>query len=282
MTTHHFTCTDPHGTHNIAYSQWGNPNNPNVVVCLHGLTRNRHDFDYLAPALASDYQVICLDVAGRGDSDWLAHPEDYNYSVYVADMLALLEHLSIGTLDLVGTSMGGLIGIMLAAQPNSPIRRLVLNDVGPTIPKTALLRLAIYLRQPLPHFSSVSEVEQRLRTIHAPFGPLTDAQWHHLAQHSVQLTKDGNYRIAYDPKMVYPFKQGKIEDFNLWSTWELIQCPILVLHGEQSDVLLNQTMTKMQASHPHTQVITFPGIGHAPALMDEQQIQVIKEWLNDK
>jgi pimeloyl-ACP methyl ester carboxylesterase len=283
MTFYPLTCADPHGSHKIVYTQWGDPTNSEVVVCLPGLTRNRHDFDSLAPVLAADYRVICPDIVGRGESDWLAAPEDYGYALYVADMLTLLESIKVDKIDLVGTSLGGIIGMMLAARPDSPIRRLVINDVGPLIPKEALRRIAFYLTKSPPYFATLNEVEKYLRSNYAQFGPLTDAQWQHLAQHSAQLTEEGNYRLAYDPNIAKTLQQVVLlKDVDLWSIWNTISCPVLVLHGEQSDVLQTETIQQMQATHPNTQAVTFEGIGHAPALLNEQQITVVKEWLQSR
>jgi len=280
MTTHHLTCKDPQGYHKIVYSQWGDPTHGEVVVCLHALTRNRHDFDKLATELASDYRVICPDIVGRGESDWLAVPEDYSYALYIADILALLEFIKVDKITLVGTSLGGIIGMMLAARPHSPIQRLVINDVGPLIPKEALRRIAFYLMKAPPHFTTLNEVEKYLRSIYASFGPLTDAQWQYLTQHSAQLTEEGNYRLAYDPMIAKTLQQVVLlKDVDLWSIWNTISCPVLVLHGEQSDLLKTETIEQMQATHPNTQAVTFAGVGHAPALQDEQQIGVVKEWL---
>ena len=279
MTSHRLTGPDPHGSHNLAYTQWGDPENPQVLVCVHGLTRNSRDFDFLAKALVSDYRIICPDLVGRGNSDWLTHPEDYEQSVYLADMVALLEHLNLNTVDWLGTSMGGLIGMLLAAQPHSPIRRLVLNDIGPFIPQSEVSRLAQRLKEPWPHLTSLLEVEQFLRFIHRQFGPLTDAQWQHLAQHSARQNEDGSYRLAYDRQIVQKLQAAARQDVVLWEFWEKIRCPVLLLHGQESMLLTLETIAQMQASHPNMQVVTLPGIGHAPALMADEQIQLVKEWL---
>ncbi len=283
MNHHHVICSDPHGTHRMAYTQWGASDNPKVLICVHGLTRTGRDFDTLATALAEDYRVICPDIVGRGKSDWLDCPEDYGYPVYVADILTLLKHLNISSVDWIGTSMGGLIGMFIASQSESPIQRLVLNDVGPFIPKEALRRIAKYLLLPSPHFTDLSEVEQYVRLHYAPFGPLTDAQWQHLARHSVKPKATGGYCLSYDPKIAHPFLQveqmTEIQDVELWHIWESLDCRILSLRGEESDVLLPETIAQMQASKPQMQAINFPEIGHAPALMAEEQIEAIQNWL---
>ena len=250
-----------------------------VLICIHGLTRNSRDFDSLAAVLASHYRAICPDVVGRGQSDWLSHPEQYTSEVYLADMLALLKHLNLKQVDWLGTSMGGLIGMILAAQQPQLIRRLVLNDIGPFIPKDSLIPLTQRLTQSPPQFTALSEAEQFLRLIHSQFGPLTDSQWQHLTQHSTQLHEDGYYCLAYDPKIAHTFQSAADSDTDLWSTWQMLRCPVLLLHGEQSLLLSTTTIAQMQKTCPQLRVVTFSGIGHAPALMAEEQINVIQEWL---
>lgn len=279
MTTNTLTCIDPHDTHDMVYRQWGNLNSSQVLLCAHGLTRNSRDFDFLATTLESHYRIICPDIVGRGESDWLSHPMDYTYSVYVSDILALLETLNITSIDWLGTSMGGLIGMSISTLPNSPIRRLILNDVGAFIPKIALKRIASYLTaQSLPRFNNLFEAEQYFRKIYTTFGHLSDLHWQHITQHGVRITENGSYVLAYDPGIALPF-QNIIEDMNLWPLWEKITCPVLLLRGEDSDLLPLDVATQMQEIHPTMHTVTFKGIGHAPALMDNEQIQIIKSWL---
>lgn len=277
MTSQRLTCTHPHGTHNIAYTQWGEADNPQVLFCVHGFTRNSRDFDDLAAALASDYRVLCPDLVGHGDSDWLSHPKDYQYSQYLADMLGLLAHLNLSSVNWLGTSMGGLIGMSLAVQPQSPIKRLILNDIGPAIPKK-LIGFFNLFKQPQHIFSSLFEVEQFLRG-YAQVGQLTDAQWQHLIQHSTRIAEEGSYRLAFDSHIFKLFQSITKKNVDLWSIWEAVSCPVLLLHGKQSALLTTKTITRMRVSHPNMQVITFPGIGHAPALMNKEQIQIVKQWL---
>jgi len=278
FSTHSMICPDSQGSHTLAYTEWGEPDNSKVLICLHGLTRNGRDFDTLASVLSTDYRVLCIDIAGRGQSDWLSQPENYTYETYVTDMLVLLEHLHLTKIDLVGTSMGGLIGMFLAARPASPISKLVINDIGALVPKTGLQRIAKYLNQPRPQFATLQEVEKYCRIVHMLFGNLTNVQWQHLAKHSVKAVTGGGYRLRYDPAIAIPFK-GELEDIDLWSIWEQVRCPVLVLHGEKSDLLSPQIIQKMQAKHPLTQTVTFPEVGHAPPLMSEEQIAVVKSWL---
>ncbi|MDM8560191.1 alpha/beta hydrolase [Thiotrichales bacterium HSG14] len=280
MTHHRFSCANPRGTHRIAYTQWGKPNNPQVIICLHGLARNSRDFDFVAAALASDYRVICPDIIGHGDSDRLSHKEDYTYALFIEDMLALLAHLNLKTVDWLGSSMGGLIGIGLASQSNSFIKRLILNDIGPFISKVSLTKVADNLNKPQPRFENLFEAEQFMHLAYKKqLGHLTEAQWHHLTKHSIRLNQDGYYRLAYVPKFAHLSKKMATANLNLWSKWVVIACPVLLLHGKNSEILLKETITKMQVSHPEMQVVTFPDVGHTPPLMEKCQIQIIQQWL---
>ena len=276
MKVERLTCKGSYGVHQLVYSCWGDLDNP-PILCLHGLTRNRRDFDTLANVLAQNYQVICLDIVGRGESDWLPNARDYDYPVYIEDILILLAHLKIKTVDLLGTSMGGLIGMWLAACPHSPVRRLILNDIGPWVPQVGLMRIAQYLLQPPVHFTSMEEVETYVRKVHAQFGLLTTEQWRELAQHSVKSLPEGGYRLTYDPKIAWPFKE--IKEINLWSVWEQIRCPVLLLWGEHSDLLSTDIIEQMKIIHPTMEVVTVPHTGHAPALKNAEQIQIIQKWL---
>ncbi|MGK7942952.1 MAG: alpha/beta fold hydrolase [Microcystaceae cyanobacterium] len=274
------TCSHPNETYEMAYWQWGDPNNDKVLVCVHGLTRNGRDFETLAPVLASDYRIICPDLVGRGESDWLTHAENYNNLHYVQDILTLLKHLEITQVDWLGTSMGGIIAMLLNFQSPSTIKRLILNDVGSFIPKDALQRIAKYLLigdRILPDFTAV---EQHIRRNYTGFGQLSDAQWEQLAQNSVTLLPDGQYQLNYDPNIGYPLRDiSKIQDIDLAALWQPLNCPILLLHGNQSDLLLPATIKEMQSQKPKMNVVHFDQVGHAPALMDQIQIQTIKEWL---
>jgi pimeloyl-ACP methyl ester carboxylesterase len=275
----------PHGFHRVAYTEWGDRDNPQIVICMHGLTRNGRDFDALAQSLAHERRVICPDVPGRGESEWLAHAEDYNYPVYLAAAAALIARVTApgaggetGTIDWVGTSMGGLIGMLLAAQPNSPIRRLVLNDVGPFIPKESLRRIAMYVGKD-PRFQSMQELESYIRTVSAPFGPLTDAQWRHLSVHSARRLDDGSFGLRYDPGIGIPFSTGPLEDVDLWPAYDAIRCPTLLLRGAQSDLLLPATAAEMTRRGPRPELVEFAGVGHAPMLMADDQIDAVRRFL---
>lgn len=267
------------GFHRVAYTEWGRVREKRVAVCVHGLTRNGRDFDALARTLRRDYRVACPDIVGRGRSDWLTVKSQYNFITYCADMTALLARLEGDSVDWIGTSMGGQIGMILAAQANTPIRRLVLNDIGPLVPKEAPRRLLRYVGKLPPPFESLAAAEQYIREIYAPFGVLTNAQWAHLTRYSLRETEDGRYRLSYDPGIVEPLEEMKDQDFQIWPIWDRISCPVLVLRGEESDVLLESTVQKMKRRGPPVEIIEVPGVGHAPTLTDPTHIGFIRDWL---
>jgi pimeloyl-ACP methyl ester carboxylesterase len=300
MRTDSYQGLGPHGFHRIVFYDWGDLDNPHVVICVHGLTRNGRDFDFLAQALARHCRVVCPDVVGRGNSEWLTHKEQYGYPLYLTDMAALIARASARNgaagfsprallrkfsgrdhgpcIDWVGTSMGGLIGIMLAAQPNSPLRRLVINDIGALVPASALQRIGAYVGSD-PRFSSLAELESYLRQIYAPFGPLSDAQWQHLALHGARRHEDGAWRFVYDPGIALAFSAPVLHDINIWPVWDRIKCPTLILRGADSDLLLPETAREMLTHGPKSRLIEFPGVGHAPMLMSEDQIAPVREFL---
>lgn len=274
----HILGLSPAGFHRCVYREWPSPDSAApVLVAVHGLTRNGRDFDAVAEAMSDRYRVICPDIVGRGASDWLPDGALYGYPQYLADCAALLARLSVGAVDWLGTSMGGLIGMMLAAQPQTPIRRLIVNDVGPFVPKAALERIATYVGQD-PHFASIGDLEAYLRRVHAPFGPLSDAEWAHLAGHSARTLSEGGYGLAYDPKIGQAF-QGPLQDVDLWPLWDRIACPVLIIRGGQSDLLLPDTAAEMVRRKPSAKLVEFPECGHAPTLMAPHQIAAIREWL---
>lgn len=268
----------PHGFHRVHYTEWGDPDNPKVLICVHGLTRTGRDFDFLAAALEHEYRVICPDVVGRGQSDWLNDKSDYTYPLYVNDIAMLLARIDAERIDWIGTSMGGLIGIFLASYAGSPIHKMVINDIGPRIPAAGLQRVAAYVGQ-LMAFDSIEKMEKFLRAIAATFGNLSDEQWRHMTIHSARQLEDGRYTFAYDPGIAKNFKTLDLKDIDLWSMWDAIHCPTLVLRGEHSDVLEHSDAVAMTERGPKAKLIEFPGMGHAPALMADDQIAVVRNWL---
>lgn len=285
------------GFHRIAYTEWGIENHSSVpVICVHGLTRNSRDFDSLASYLMKyNHLVFCPDIVGRGDSDWLKNPLHYTYEQYVADMNALIARTQAKRVDWIGTSMGGIIGMYLAAQTHSPIRKLILNDVGPQISVSALSRLAKYAGRE-PHFVSIDEAKNYFKRIYADFGDLSDAEWQKFTEDSVRevspnvyVTKlDQGIKIAQAKSkfawkaLMHPMKalEGTLFDVNLWDIFRKIKCPVLVIHGQKSDILVPATIQKMKAIHPDTELLTVQNAGHAPALLKEEQHVFITEWLN--
>ncbi|HAF55479.1 MAG TPA: alpha/beta hydrolase [Thauera sp.] len=274
-------CMGPHGLHRMAYTEWGDPENPRVLVCVHGLTRNGRDFDDLARALSDEYRVVCPDVVGRGRSDWLAVKADYGFPVYVNDMVTLIARLNVEQVHWVGTSMGGIIGMVLASQANTPITRLVLNDVGPVITSISLQRIAQYVGR-APVFPTMDAAEAWVREVGAPFGALSDAQWRHLTVHSVRARgeAEGGFVMVYDPGLGDVFRASPIlEDIDLWPVYEAIRCPTLALRGADSDLLEPGVLSAMAARGPRAQTVEFAGVGHAPMLMDPVQVGVVRDFL---
>ncbi|MDR2014713.1 MAG: alpha/beta hydrolase [Azoarcus sp.] len=280
MREHAVLCMGPHGLHRMAYTEWGDPDNQKVLLCVHGLTRNSRDFDMLAKALSGDYRVVCPDVAGRGCSDWLRVKFDYTFPLYVSDMVTLIARLGVQHVDWVGTSMGGVIGMLLAGQSQSPVRRLVLNDVGPLITSESLRRIGQYIGQ-APEFPTLEAAEGYLRKIGASFGTLTDEQWQHLTRHSMRSIKNG-FTFNYDPALADPFHMMPILlDVEAWDAYDRICHPVLAIRGAESDLLRRKTWLEMAERGPRAKLIEFPGIGHAPMLMSEDQITAIRDFLLD-
>lgn len=275
----HVQCASGAGLHRISYLEWGEARNPEVLVCVHGLTRCARDFDNLARTLSDRYRVVCPDVAGRGDSDWLADPMLYAIPQYVADMVTLIARLDVEQVHWVGTSMGGLIGMALAAQKDSPVTKLVLNDAGPVIAKAALERIGTYVGMwpPLP---SLQAAEQVVRAVAAPFGPHTDEEWRFLSEVVVRQNADGSYRFHYDPKIAERFRKDMPEgDLEVWPVWDAVRCPTLVIRGAQSDLLSRATAEQMMARGPKAKLVELRGIGHAPTLMHDDQIGIVRDFL---
>jgi pimeloyl-ACP methyl ester carboxylesterase len=273
-------CLNPFGFHHMAYVEWGDPANPQVLVCVHGLTRCGRDFDFLATALADKYRVICPDVVGRGRSDWLPDKRQYAVPQYCADMVTLLARADVGTVHWLGTSMGGIIGMALAAMDRTPIARLVLNDVGPVITAESIARIGKFLGA-APRFRSIEEAEVFVRFVSAPFGALTDAQWRHLTVHTLRPTPDGGFEMAYDPGIAEPFRRdmGDGKDVELWPAYDAIRCPTLLVRGANSDLLTAEAAQKMSERGPKAKLVEIPGVGHAPMLMDAAQIATVRDFL---
>jgi pimeloyl-ACP methyl ester carboxylesterase len=264
----------------LAVEEWGDAAAP-AVVCAHGLTRNGRDFDELAAALEGSYRVICPDLPGRGHSDWLDDPMLYQAQHYVTALAHLLAWID-RDVAWVGTSLGGICGMVLAAMDGAPINRLVLNDVGPFIPAAALGRIRDYMvassDSPLmARFPDLESIERHLRFVHAPFGPLSDAQWATLARNSSRTLPDGRFTMHYDPRIAEPLRGTDPVDVDMWAFWDRIRVPRMVIRGETSDILLAETAARMEASG--ATAFEVPMTGHAPALVDPLQIEAIRAFL---
>jgi pimeloyl-ACP methyl ester carboxylesterase len=282
-------CLDATGLHRMAYWEWAGPSaDAPVLVCVHGLSRQGRDFDALARSMSERYRVICPDVVGRGHSDWLRNPAGYQVPAYVSDMVALLARLDVAQVDWVGTSMGGLIGLGLAALPRpdgvpSPIRRLVLNDVGPAIRFEALQRIGTYLGK-APRFASVAEGAAYLRGISEGFGPHSDEEW--LALSTPMFRPEGEtWRLHYDPAIALPFGALSPElvaagEAALWGAYDLLRCPTLLIRGADSDLLSAETAHAMTQRGPRARLVELPGVGHAATLIHEDQVAILREFLS--
>jgi pimeloyl-ACP methyl ester carboxylesterase len=278
----HVQCLGARGLHRMAYWEWGDPAARSVVVCVHGLSRQGRDFDTLARALRGDFRVVCPDVAGRGESDRLADPVGYQLAGYVADMVTLLARLDATSLAWVGTSMGGLIGMALAALPKSPIERLVLNDVGPAIDAAGIARIASYIGLPLT-WASEDEAADYLLGISQGFGVRDRETW--MALTRPMLRREGErFRLHYDPAIAVPLRAvtpeaAALGEAALWAAYDAIRCPTLVLRGVDSDILSPATAAAMTQRGPKARLHEFDGVGHAPMLVVPEQVAVVREFL---
>jgi pimeloyl-ACP methyl ester carboxylesterase len=272
-------CASPAGLHRISYLEWGDPRNRDTLICVHGLTRSSRDFDDLARALCGRFRVVCPDLAGRGDSDRLADPRSYAVPQYLADMVTLIARLDAESVSWLGTSLGGLVGMALAAQAGTPVKKLVLNDAGPLVSRIALQRIGSYVGK-VPTFATLDDAVNYVRTISAPFGPHSDAQWRFLAETWVRKQSDGTWRPHYDPRIAQAYSSQPLDkDLDLWPLYDAVRCPMLVLRGEQSDLLSRDTAAEMARRGPKAKVAEIRGVGHAPTLMPADQIAVVREFL---
>jgi pimeloyl-ACP methyl ester carboxylesterase len=287
------------GFHNMVYTEWGSLSNKlPTVICVHGYTRNGRDFDALAQYLSMQGRhVLCPDVVGRGDSSWLKQAHHYNFNQYMADINTLIARTGSKSIDWVGTSMGGMIGMMLAALPNSPIKRLIINDVGPQIPLHGLRKLAKYIGNE-PEFKSAEEAKQYFKINYAEFGQLSEKQWDTFTEHSIKEREPEVFVVKTDPAIKnpkstmqivtdffhHPHKalEGIIYDIDLWPVWNEIFCPILVIHGIHSELLTPGIIKKMHRTNPQIEVYEIENAGHAPALLETTEHEMINNWLNSQ
>jgi pimeloyl-ACP methyl ester carboxylesterase len=278
----HVQCLSPRGLHRMAYWEWGDPRNARVLVCAHGLTRQGRDFDTLARSLCEEFRVVCPDVVGRGQSDWLADPAGYNVPAYVADMVTLLARLDTDAVSWFGTSMGGLIGLGLASLPKSPVTRLVLNDIGPTLQAEALNRIGAYVGI-APRWATVDEAADYMLSISAGFGPHTREQWLELSRPQIKPDGDG-FVFRVDPGIAVPFRAVTPEaaaagEAMLWFAYDALRCPTLLLRGAESDLLGRETALAMTQRGPKARLVEFAGVGHAPTIIAPDQVAVVREFL---
>lgn len=275
-------CISPAGLHQMAYRQWGDPANPEVLVCVHGVTRVADDFDHLAQALCDRYRVICPDVVGRGRSSWLANPQFYQLPQYVSDMVTLLARLDVKKVDWFGTSMGALIGMGLAAYADTPIRKMLMNDVGPNLNFAALKRIADYMGREV-SFTDFDEGVAYIRMIAAPFGPHTEDEWRKIAGDVLRKREDGQWIRHYDPAIAKAFaslteENTKQAEAAMWAAYDAIRCPVLLVRGGDSDLLTPETAVDMTRRGPRAQLHELPGIGHAPTFMHDDQIAIARRF----
>jgi pimeloyl-ACP methyl ester carboxylesterase len=275
-------CLSPAGLHRMAYAEWGDAANPRVLICVHGLTRLGNDFSRLARSLSDHYRVVCPDVVGRGRSDLLADPRHYVVPQYVADMVTLIARLGVDQVDWVGTSMGGLIGIMLAGQPGTPIARLVINDVGPRLDAAAITRISEYVGVPV-SFASIDEGVDYISKVAAPFGLKRPEDWRELIEPG--LRREGNrWTLHYDKRIAVPFKSVTPEaaaegERAMWHFYDQIRGPTLVIRGESSDLLTHATLEEMAGRGPRPATAEVKGVGHAPTFMHENEIAIVRDFL---
>jgi pimeloyl-ACP methyl ester carboxylesterase len=275
-------CLSPAGLHRMAFTEWGDPHNPRVLLCVHGLTRVGRDFDRLARVLAEHYRVVCPDVVGRGRSDWLREPKHYVVPQYVADIVTLIARLDAQSVHWVGTSMGGLIGIALAGLEASPISRLVINDVGPRLDPAAIARIGAYVGKPV-SFASLDQAIDYIAALAAPFGLRGREEWREITEPA--LRRDGErWVLHYDPRIAVPFAAVTPEaaaagEAAMWKLYDGIACPVLLTRGADSDLLTRETAEEMTRRGPRARLVEFAGVGHAPMFFHDDQISVVREFL---
>ena len=280
-------CCSPTGLHHMSYKEWGDENNPEILICAHGVTRVGDDFDALARALSDHYRVICPDVVGRGRSGRLLDPRMYLVPQYVSDMVTLIARVTAhnegARIDWFGTSMGGLIGMALASLPNNPIGKLVLNDIGPTLDPAALLRIGDYIGQDL-RFPDFDMAARFVREVSLSFGEHTDEQWTKLASDVLRQQPDGQWVRHYDMGLAQPFitatpETAAADQAALWSIYDALRCPTLLVRGANSDLLSHATALEMAGRGPHAQLVEIPNVGHAPTFMHDDQIAIARQFL---
>jgi pimeloyl-ACP methyl ester carboxylesterase len=273
----------PAGFHKIAFVDWGPVDDMRPVICLHGLTRQGRDFDYVAgPLAAAGRRVICPDLPGRGLSDRLANPDDYSLGQYCSDMNVLLACLQVEEVDWVGTSLGGLVGMVLAGFPGNIIKRLVINDIGPYVSSTGLRRIGQYIQEMPASFPTLDDAEKYLRRVLAPYGHLSDEHWRHLTRHSVRWDDGrGHFKVLCDPRVAKAFRYPWFYPLDLWKYWDAITIPTLLLHGGKSDLLSRDLTLEMRKRNSHAEIFRFDDCGHVPPLMATEQVDIVVGFVRE-
>jgi pimeloyl-ACP methyl ester carboxylesterase len=262
----------------LHYTEWG-AGHSETVIAWHGLARTGRDMDDIAARLSQRYRVICPDTLGRGLSQWSPKPEEeYCLAFYARLATSLVDQLGLERFHWLGTSMGGAIGLQVAATTlRGRLQRLVLNDMGPEITQSSADRIRAYAGAPLA-FATVTELEAYFRTIYKPYGWLSDAQWRRLTETSVRRLPDGRVTPHYDPAMAMQFVHHP-DDYTQWEAWDSLDLPVLCLRGESSDLLSVQTAEAMRERGPRAVVATIAGCGHAPALNTPEQFALVERFL---
>lgn len=280
MKLHQQVYTTPKGDKRLAYWSAGDPKNESIVICVHGLLRHSRDFDEIAQALAETHYVVCPDLPGRGLSEPLDEAAEYHPEYYLQALAPLIAKFQQRQIHWVGTSLGGLLGMALAAQPKSLIQSLVLNDIGPELPQVALQRIADYIDAP--KFENLTEVEQFLRETYLSFEGLSDQQWSRLARYGSKPAAEGGFILHYDPLIADNTKASVAQTIELWDLWHEIAQPCLLVHGLASDLLTADIVARMQSHRSDMQVLQREGIGHAPSLMLEPEVEAVVQFIREQ
>ncbi len=264
----------------VAYREWGDSDNHKKLFCVHGLTRNSKDFDFLAASMSNQYNVICIDIPGRGVSGYFAQLDNYNFQNYMTAIKRVISSITPGKIDFLGTSMGGVVAMSLASIDSSLIRKLVLNDVGPFVPGVLYAALNAHEKTKPKSYNSYAEAVQYHKEHCSSFGPMSDEQWGEFTMNGMREDKDGRFIYDYDKKLEVKIAQNASGELNVWDVWDQIKCPVLVIRGETSMALQKEVAEEMAQRGPKADLIEIPVTGHAPTLMSEEQVSIVRDWLD--
>ncbi len=265
----------------IAYRDWGDSSDPNKLFCMHGVTRNCRDFDYLAASMCNDYNVICIDTIGRGQSGYYNDVANYNMQNAMMAASNVIAATSPTNINLLGTSMGGLISMSIASQKDSPVRKLILNDVGPFVPMGLNRAISEHEKSKPMYFATKEEAIKFHKTHALSFGPMNEAQLEMFTMNGLRRLEDGGYGYDYDEKIQSRIASYADGDFDVWHIWDRIKCPVLVLRGVTSKALLPEVAQEMTQRGPKAELVEIAETGHAPHLMNDEQVGIIRDWLAD-